>query len=289
MTIKADDVQWVVNNLAELGVKIGNQFFFLYKGRSLVYSEKGEIAPFHWRPVGKREFGECCHPINYDDLTKVGTVNLNDSDDWLPMPTAVYVPDSDAGEVLAEGPRDDLPDWSKLWICTTIDNNWSQHDGDRFEISENGIALFYLDNKLTGCARVYDNIFRKDLIDIEWLYDQEVEVRPAPEPKPEEKAFTVEIDLAEINKSDVYPTDAEGFYAVTDCLPENLLGLNANSIIYVVLKYEDGTTETGAYYQPTKLGFQIPTPKEFHRSHFELFPNLGFSKINKKVVGWKYR
>ena len=50
-----DDVEWVVNDLAELGVKIGNQFFFLYKGRSYQGGNK-------WRYVGKREFGECCHP-----------------------------------------------------------------------------------------------------------------------------------------------------------------------------------------------------------------------------------
>lgn len=51
------DVEWVVNDFAELGVKIGDQFFFLYKGESLVYG-----PPRKWRHVFKREFGECCHP-----------------------------------------------------------------------------------------------------------------------------------------------------------------------------------------------------------------------------------
>jgi hypothetical protein len=99
-------VEWVVNDIAELGVKIGDQFFFLYKGYSLVYGDsefeserpKDGIAkhddgtPMHWRPVGKREFGECCHPVNYEDLRKcgqphyIGTVRLDDSDEWKPLP-----------------------------------------------------------------------------------------------------------------------------------------------------------------------------------------------------------
>lgn len=97
--MKPDDVEWVVNDLAELGVKIGDQFFFLYKGRSLVY-EPGETAhedvdpdvgyfvgdPMRWRHVGKREFGECCHPVNYKDLTRIGTVSYRDGGDWQPLP-----------------------------------------------------------------------------------------------------------------------------------------------------------------------------------------------------------
>ena len=50
-----DGVQWVVNEIAELGVKIGDQFFFLYKGESY-------LGGSMWRPVFKREFGEVCHP-----------------------------------------------------------------------------------------------------------------------------------------------------------------------------------------------------------------------------------
>lgn len=52
-----DDVEWVVNDLAELGVKIGDQFFFMYKGQSYVAGEK-------WRLVEKRECGEVCYPEN---------------------------------------------------------------------------------------------------------------------------------------------------------------------------------------------------------------------------------
>lgn len=86
--LKADDVEWVVNDNAELGVKIGNQFFWLYKGHSLVYSDATheDGRPMHWRYVFKREFGECAHPINYADPTKIGTVSLSDSQDWARLP-----------------------------------------------------------------------------------------------------------------------------------------------------------------------------------------------------------
>lgn len=91
------EVEWVVNEIAELGVKIGDQFFFCYKGYSLTYTNddggpfvmmEGSTEPMHWRPVFKREFGECVHPINYVDPTKIGTVSLDDSDNWVPLPAA---------------------------------------------------------------------------------------------------------------------------------------------------------------------------------------------------------
>lgn len=87
MKLKAEQVEWIVNDNAELGVKIGNQFFFLYKGGSLVY-ENGthdDDTLMMYRPVFKREFGECAHPINHDDYSKIGTVSLSDSDDWKEM------------------------------------------------------------------------------------------------------------------------------------------------------------------------------------------------------------
>lgn len=95
--LEAEHVEWVVNDNAELGVKIGNQFFWLYKGTSLVYGyDPADLiagcalhddgAPMHWRPVFKREFGECAHPINYKDPAMIGTVSLADSDDWQTIP-----------------------------------------------------------------------------------------------------------------------------------------------------------------------------------------------------------
>ena len=84
-----DRVGWVVNDNAELGVKIGDQFFWLYKGYSLVYRDgtHDDGSPMRWRPVFKREFGECCHPINYADPRISGTVSLDDSDDWQELPS----------------------------------------------------------------------------------------------------------------------------------------------------------------------------------------------------------
>jgi hypothetical protein len=93
--LTTDDVEWVVNSIAELGVKIGNQFFFCYKGSSLVYEEGDHDeeecgGPLMWRPVFKREFGECIHPINHADYSKIGKVSPDDSDEWklLPLPIA---------------------------------------------------------------------------------------------------------------------------------------------------------------------------------------------------------
>lgn len=103
--LSEDDVEWVVNDIAELGVKIGDQFFFLYKGRSLVYDpENGheeddprvgyeEGDRMKWRYVFKREFGECCHPINHADYSKIGTVSLSVGEwhDLPPLPAAPEV------------------------------------------------------------------------------------------------------------------------------------------------------------------------------------------------------
>lgn len=102
MKLRAEQVEWVVNDIAELGVKIGDQFFFLYKGASLVYGTDAESqkagaclnfdadppTKHMWRHVFKREFGECAHPINRDDPRMIGTVSPDDSDDWQLLPVA---------------------------------------------------------------------------------------------------------------------------------------------------------------------------------------------------------
>ena len=46
-------VEWIVNVDGELGVKVGAELYFMYKGRAFQYSS--EIL---YRPVEKREFGE---------------------------------------------------------------------------------------------------------------------------------------------------------------------------------------------------------------------------------------
>lgn len=70
--LRSDDVEWIVNDLAELGVKIGDQCFFLYKGRSIQYDGlHDDGTPMLYRLVDKREFGEVCIPVvfypRYDD------------------------------------------------------------------------------------------------------------------------------------------------------------------------------------------------------------------------------
>lgn len=89
MKLRESDVQWIVNSLGELGVMIHGQAFFLYKGESLQYDDPSDETDgplLMYRPVFKREFGECCHPINYADPAKIGTVSLSDSDEWRPLP-----------------------------------------------------------------------------------------------------------------------------------------------------------------------------------------------------------
>ena len=58
---------WIVNDQGELGVRIGDKFYFLYKGESIVYNpplhEDG--TPMLFRRVGKREFGETCQPFRF--------------------------------------------------------------------------------------------------------------------------------------------------------------------------------------------------------------------------------
>lgn len=100
--LKPEEVEWVVNDNAEHGVKIGDQFFFLYKGRSLVY-ENGthdDGSPMVWRLVGKREFGECAHPLKFnrpgallpdrytDEPVYIPGLSVGNPEDysWRPLP-----------------------------------------------------------------------------------------------------------------------------------------------------------------------------------------------------------
>lgn len=101
-----DQVEWVVNSLGELGVKIGQQFFFLYKGSSLVYKDavhESDGTPMLWRMVGKREFGEVCLPLSWivagrrEDRYAVNltyhpglSFGKPEDGDWKPLPAAPH-------------------------------------------------------------------------------------------------------------------------------------------------------------------------------------------------------
>lgn len=68
---------WIVNDLGELGVMVGGRCFFLYKGDNIEYGVDGigesragialheDGTPMRYRPVGKREFGETCKPLEW--------------------------------------------------------------------------------------------------------------------------------------------------------------------------------------------------------------------------------
>lgn len=55
---------WIVNDNGELGVVVNERAFFLYKGDNLEYESGNhdDGIPILARRVGKREFGEICHP-----------------------------------------------------------------------------------------------------------------------------------------------------------------------------------------------------------------------------------
>jgi len=92
MTVKSDDVKWVVNDLGELGVEVFGRVFFLYKGGSLEYEdglhsdEGNEGKPVLYRPVGKREFGECCHPAEWMLRGRSGPYPYTEGEGWRPLP-----------------------------------------------------------------------------------------------------------------------------------------------------------------------------------------------------------
>ena len=59
---------WIVNDLGELGVMVNGVAYFLYKGDNIVYEDAkhDDGSPMLYRMVGKREFGEVCHPRHWE-------------------------------------------------------------------------------------------------------------------------------------------------------------------------------------------------------------------------------
>lgn len=98
-------IKWVVNDMAELGVKINGKCYFLYKGDSIVYEDgkHEDGTDILHRLVGKREFGECCHPLNYRGEFPYLTPCV-----WHP--------------VLSFGPEND-PDYQWLPVIASKNNN----------------------------------------------------------------------------------------------------------------------------------------------------------------------
>jgi len=95
--------QWIVNDIGELGVKIGERCFFLYKGDNIEYNGLHDdgVTPMLYRMVGKREFGEVCHPLAWVQAGRSEdryTVELTyhpglsfgnkEDGDWRPLPSS---------------------------------------------------------------------------------------------------------------------------------------------------------------------------------------------------------
>lgn len=103
--------EWIVNDLGELGVRIGARFYFLYKGDNISY-ETGlhdDGTPMLWRPVGKREFGETCWPLAWviagkresrytQELAYYPGLSFGKPEDanWRPMPAIPTTPSGEA-------------------------------------------------------------------------------------------------------------------------------------------------------------------------------------------------
>jgi hypothetical protein len=77
--LRSTDVEWIVNSDGDLGVKIGDQFFFLYKGESFMYGENRHPTQHSdkYRIVDKREFGELG--------PKSPNLNFREIGNWLRM------------------------------------------------------------------------------------------------------------------------------------------------------------------------------------------------------------
>ncbi len=81
----ADEVEWVVNDIGELGVRVRGRSFFLYKGGSVVYSSSD--GPQAQRRVQKREFGEVCRPLCLNGTPPEKP--YTEGEGWFPLKGAV--------------------------------------------------------------------------------------------------------------------------------------------------------------------------------------------------------
>jgi hypothetical protein len=90
LTLSVNDIEWVVNDSGELGVKIGTQVFFMYKGEAIAYGSFADTrrdgiaihdngTQMKWRAVQKREFGESGPTVKVD---------VDDGLDWRLLPAS---------------------------------------------------------------------------------------------------------------------------------------------------------------------------------------------------------
>lgn len=84
-------LEFVVNEYGELGIKIKNidgtnscRVGFLYKGYLLEYEDglKDDGTPLRYRPVWKREFGECC----ISPLYRADEKDFLEGGEWRDLP-----------------------------------------------------------------------------------------------------------------------------------------------------------------------------------------------------------
>ncbi len=104
---EADElVQWVVNDMGELGVRVKGRHLFLYKGECIEYEtgKHDDESPILVRRVGKREFGETCWPQKWEragrredkyteEVALVGVLGDARPPDWewKPLPARAHL------------------------------------------------------------------------------------------------------------------------------------------------------------------------------------------------------
>lgn len=145
--LEIPEPQWIVNDLGELGVRVGNRFF-LYKGDNLEYGgddddvQDGIVmhsdgTPMKYRIVGKREFGEVCYPIKWvreernqapytEELTFIPGLSWGKPEDgeWRPLPGVDASSRDSIAAVLNEKEIDDIYSETNGRILDTHDREY---------------------------------------------------------------------------------------------------------------------------------------------------------------------